>query len=50
MRSGCALAIAQIRAFQSIDPEALPRLEEATVDWRVLLFGALAAGLCGLIF
>ena len=47
---GCALAVVLLRAFQAIAPDALPRLQEASVDWRVLLFSAVAAGVCGLLF
>jgi hypothetical protein len=45
---GCALAWALLRVFIAIAPAALPRLEEATIDGRVLLFtfgAALASGL-----
>ncbi len=45
---GCALAWALLRGFIAIAPAGLPRLEEASIDGRVLLFtfgAALAAGL-----
>jgi putative ABC transport system permease protein len=47
---GCALAFVLLRAFQAIAPDALPRIAEATVDLRVLLFGAAAAVLSGIGF
>jgi predicted permease len=39
-----------LRAFQAIAPEGLPRIEEATVDLRVLLFSASATVLSGILF
>ena len=48
--AGCGLAFGLLRAFQAIAPEGLPRIEEATVDPRVLLFTAAAAVLSGLLF
>ncbi len=48
--AGCALAFLLLRAFQSIAPEALPRIGEATVDLRVLVFSAAAAVLSGVLF
>ena len=48
--AGCGLAFGLLRAFQAIAPEGLPRIEEATVDLRVLLFSAAAAVLSGILF
>ena len=36
--AGCALAFLLIRLFVAIAPEGIPRLSQATVDLRVLLF------------
>jgi predicted permease len=36
--AGCGLAFAMLRAFQALGPGTLPRLEEASIDVRVLLF------------
>ena len=47
---GCGLAFVLLRGFQAIAPEGLPRIEEATVDMRVLLFSATAAALSGIVF
>ena len=47
--AGCGLAFALLRAFQAIAPEGLPRIEEATVDLRVLLFSAASAVLSGVL-
>ena len=48
--AGCGLAFVLLRAFQAIAPEGLPRIEEATVDQRVVLFSAAAAVLSGILF
>lgn len=48
--AGCALAWALLRVFIAIAPAALPRLEEATIDARVLLFALGAALASGLLF
>lgn len=47
---GCALAWALLHIFVAIAPAALPRLEEATVDARALLFTLVAALASGLLF
>ena len=47
---GCAFAWALLRVFIAIAPGALPRLEEATIDSRVLLFTLAAALASGLLF
>ena len=36
--AGCALAVLLLRIFVTIAPEGIPRLQQATVDLRVLLF------------
>jgi predicted permease len=46
--AGCGLAYALLRAFQSLGPDSLPRLGEATIDLRVLGFAVAAAILSGL--
>jgi putative ABC transport system permease protein len=46
--AGCALAFAMLRIFRALGPGSLPRLEEATLDLRVLGFtvgAALASGI-----
>jgi len=48
--AGCGLAFVLLRAFQAVAPEGLPRIEEATVDQRVVLFSAAAAVLSGILF
>src|SRR5579885_1023925 len=46
--AGCGLALALLRAFQALGPEALPRLGEASIDGRVLAFAMAAALASGL--
>ena len=48
--AGCALAWTLLRVFQRIAPGGLPRLEEAGVDLRVLLFAVGASMGAGLLF
>ena len=48
--AGCALAFGLLRTFQAMAPDALPRIGEATVDLRVLLFSAAATVFCGILF
>jgi predicted permease len=45
---GAALAFALLRVFQGLGPGSLPRLEEASIDGRVLGFAVGAALLSGL--
>ncbi|MEO7142773.1 MAG: ABC transporter permease [Bryobacteraceae bacterium] len=47
---GCALAWVLLRVFIAIAPAALPRLEQAGIDARVLLFTLGAALASGLLF
>jgi predicted permease len=46
---GCGLAFALLRAFQAAGADALPRLQEASIDLRVLGFAVATALLSGLI-
>ncbi|MCU1236741.1 MAG: hypothetical protein JWP63_4708 [Candidatus Solibacter sp.] len=48
--AGCTLAWVLLRAFQGMAPGALPRLDEASVDWRVLVFAVAASMGAGLLF
>jgi predicted permease len=48
--AGCALAWILLRVFQGMAPDGLPRLREAGVDWRVLLFAVTASTGAGLLF
>jgi predicted permease len=41
--AGCALAYTLLRLFISIAPQGLPRLQEASIDWRVMLFALVAS-------
>lgn len=47
---GCLLAWALLRAFVALGPGALPRLDQASVDLRVLLFAIAASVGAGLLF
>ena len=47
---GCALAWVLLRVFVAIAPAALPRLGEASIDTRVLLFTLCAALASGFLF
>ena len=47
---GCALAWVLLRVFAALAPTAIPRLKEATVDGRMLLFTVAAALASGLLF
>jgi predicted permease len=48
--AGCLLAAALLRIFVAIAPEGIPRLQQATVDLRVLLFSLAMSLTCGLVF
>jgi putative ABC transport system permease protein len=48
--AGCALAFGLLRVFTAMGPEGIPRLREATVDPRVLLFTIAVSLICGLLF
>jgi putative ABC transport system permease protein len=47
---GCALAWALLRLFIGIAPSGIPRLDQATLDGRVLLFALAASLISGLVF
>src|SRR5205807_5974343 len=47
---GCGLAWALVRVFVGIAPNGIPRLEEASLDARVLLFAVAGSILSGLLF
>ncbi len=48
--AGCALAFALVRIFVAIAPGGLPRLEEAAIDLRVLLFATAISAASGILF
>jgi putative ABC transport system permease protein len=48
--AGCAFAAMLLRVFVALAPSALPRLQEAAIDRRVLLFAIVVSLLCGLLF
>jgi predicted permease len=48
--AGCALAFGLLRVFVAIAPEGIPRLKQATLDVRILLFTLGASLLSGLLF
>jgi len=48
--AGCLLAAALLRIFVAIAPEGIPRLEQASVDLRVLLVTFTVSLLCGAAF
>lgn len=48
--AGCALAYGLLRVFIGIAPKGLPRLQQATLDPRVLLFTLAVSVACGTIF
>ena len=47
---GCALACVLLRVFIAIAPRGLPRLQQAALDPRVLLFTLAVSVACGIIF
>ena len=47
---GCGIAWVLLRVFVAIAPAGLPRLDEASIDSRVLWFAILAALVSGLVF
>jgi len=47
---GVLLAAVGIRPFLTFWPGSLPRVEEVTLDWRVLLFAAAVSLVSGLLF
>jgi putative ABC transport system permease protein len=48
--AGCALGSALLRVFVAIAPEGIPRLQQATLDPRVLLFTLGVSLVSGLLF
>lgn len=48
--AGCALAFGLLRVFVAIAPAALPRLDEAAIDGRVLLFAVLVSFATAMVF
>ena len=48
--AGCALAWALLRGFLALAPEGIPRLQQASLDGRVLLFALLLSVLSGVLF
>jgi putative ABC transport system permease protein len=48
--AGCALAWMLLRLFVSVAPQGIPRLDQASLDGRVLLFTVAASLLAGLLF
>ncbi len=48
--AGCGLAAVLLRIFVAIAPEGIPRLQQATVDPRVLLFSLMVSLVCGVLF
>jgi predicted permease len=47
---GCALGVLLLRCFVAIAPEGIPRLHQASIDTRVLLFTLTIALVSGLLF
>jgi predicted permease len=48
--AGCLLAALLLRVFVAIAPEGIPRLQQATVDLRVLLCTLAVSLICGILF
>jgi len=48
--AGCWIAQLLLRLFVSIAPEGIPRLEQATIDFRVLLFALAVSLVSGILF
>ncbi len=48
--AGCALAFGMARVFSAMAPDGIPRLREASVDGRVLLFAIAVSLFCGMLF
>jgi putative ABC transport system permease protein len=48
--AGCSIAQLLLRLFVSIAPEGIPRLEQATIDVRVLLFALGVSLVSGVLF
>jgi putative ABC transport system permease protein len=48
--AGSALAFGLLRILTTVAPTDVPRLNEASVDWRVLVFTVAVSLLCGILF
>lgn len=48
--AGCCIAMALLRLFISVAPEGIPRLAQASLDWRVFLFTLVVSCACGILF
>jgi putative ABC transport system permease protein len=48
--AGCGLAFGLLRFFTAIAPNGIPRLQQAGVDLRVLLFTLMLSVICGALF
>jgi predicted permease len=48
--AGCWIAYGLLRLFVSIAPEGVPRLTQASLDWRVFLFTLGISSVCGILF
>ena len=48
--AGCGLAFVLLRVFVALAPGGIPRLNQAAIDPRVLLFTLAMSLLCGLVF
>ncbi len=47
---GCGLAYAIVHGFVALSPAGIPRLPEATVNIRALMFALLSSGAAGIVF
>ncbi len=47
---GAALSLVAIRVLAKLNPGDIPRFEEMSVDWRVLLFALLISIMTGIVF
>ncbi|MFN7992776.1 MAG: ABC transporter permease [Bryobacteraceae bacterium] len=48
--AGCLLAAVLLRALTAVAPEGIPRLQQAGLDLRVLLFTLAVSLFCGIVF
>ena len=48
--AGCVLSAGLLRVFKVLAPGSIPRMQQATVDGRVLIFSAGLALVCGIVF
>jgi len=47
--TGCGLAWTLLRVLKGLAPAAIPRIEQASIDWRVLGFTSALAVACGIL-